>query len=160
MGICTIVYIIVGFIALIFSFIDPMISWIIIFITIIFQLITLWVLKKRFHIQEVPELSEEANIFVNKYAYFYLYPFACNEHSIGSSIVRITSVLIALIGIISKFWIGIIFGIVIYIIMPILEKSFKPTIHLKNEFETEIQKEISSYISRKQFEDLSDNKTT
>lgn len=151
MGIYTILYCIISLVILLFSFINPRISWLIVAITVIFQFITLWAIKKSFHTQEVPELSQEANIFLNKHAHFYLYPFASQQQSFGSSIIRTISVISAIIGCFYKFWWGILFGLIIYLIMPILEVGFKPTLHFFNEIDRDAHNEISIYISKNQF---------
>jgi hypothetical protein len=96
-----------------------------------------------------PELSEHANLMLQKWHQYYLRPFAGADFSSGSSGVGFTAVAVAIIGCFYQFYIGVVFGVMIYLLTFYMARLFNPTNCLTDTMLREAHKEVIEFINRR-----------
>ena len=101
---------------------------------------------------DINGISIEANKLFRKYGHFYNMPSAGRDFSSTASALAIGGVVIALIGLLKRFWWNIPIGILIYILMAYVSKLFNPTCFITSQENKSAHEEIISYITKKQEE--------
>jgi hypothetical protein len=135
------------------SFISRIWAWIILAVPTV-VLVYMWigvVVWKRQHAwKQVESLSEDGNSILQKYGYFYAMPYACQNNSAISSTLLLGGIALAIIGLFMKFWWGILFALVGYLLLGPLAGIFNPTIKFKDTRLRAAHEEIVEYLASKE----------
>jgi len=123
-------------------------SWIILAIPFVYLIYQAFLVKFIYKWRYIPELSAEANRLFQKYGHFYTMPGAGRDFSSASSTAGITAVIIVIIGLFFQFWLGILLGIMSWVISGYLGRFYNPSMFLEtlNYNEQQAHEEIISYI--------------
>ena len=135
-------------ISIIVSFFAPLWSWIILGIPILFLFFIVNTLKRK-EWERIPGLSELANNLFQKHGHYYLMPLASIDYSNAARIFFWVSIVIALIVLFNKFWLGLAFGLLVTHLMPSTSKDLNPTRFFCKPEEMNAHNEIISYLSSK-----------
>ena len=96
----------VSFGAVIFSFFDTRLAWVILFIqAVVYGVLFFGITSKK--AAETDELSPEANGHLRKYTHLYILPSVSRNLSSALSSCVIASILVGIVGAFSGFWIGL-----------------------------------------------------
>lgn len=98
--------------------------------------------------KRIPELSHEANAMFSKYGHFYIYQHGSRDLSVACTVIQLSATVIAISNIFQKFWWGILFGVVAWIVMSFTAKGFNPTNFLTPDEEAAHQ-EVVQYIQKR-----------
>jgi hypothetical protein len=111
--------------AIIIEFFSIPWGWIILFVPSAFLLIVLIAVKQK-KWKFIPELSDMANLELQKYGHYYAMPFAGRDFNDSAYIVLFTGAILAIISAIKGFWWGIGIGIANWILMGLVANEYAP----------------------------------
>lgn len=98
--------------------------------------------------RRIPELSDKANEMFSKYGHFYIYQHGARDYSVACTVIQLSATLIAIANIFQKFWWGILFGVLAWIVMSFTAKGFNPTNFLTPD-EEDAHQEVVQYIQKR-----------
>jgi hypothetical protein len=98
--------------------------------------------------KRIPELSNEANKMFSKYGHFYIYQHGARDFSVACTVIQLSATIIAISNIFQKFWWGILFGIIAWVVMSFIAKGFNPTNFLTPD-EEDAHQEVIQYIQKR-----------
>ena len=99
-----------------------------------------------------PELSELANLMLQKWHQYYLRPFAGADFSSASSTVGFTAVAVAIIGCFYHFYVGVVSGVMIYFLTFYIARFFNPSNCLSEPMLREAHKEVIEFINQRRWD--------
>ncbi len=139
--------------AIITAFFSATWAWALIAPPALFLIFTLRALKKK-RWKHIPELSEPANLMIQKFGHYYLHPRAGGDFSASCSALMITGILIAIIGAIKGFWWGIALAVTNYVVMGPMARAFNPANFLSDPVERLAHNEVISFVLAKQYSEF------
>ena len=151
-----IITIVISIISIVIAFFSPRWGWIVLTLPILISIITLWSFKQRLKGRSyIPEISPVANAVLDKFGYYYSFPFACRDFSASAATLRLSGVGVAIISLFHGFWWGVAAGLGNYFIMGYVAHMFNPTLIENLHISKETHDEIVSFIRRKKEEVVS-----
>ncbi len=96
----------------------------------------------------IPELSDRGNEMFSKYGHFYIYQHGARDLSVACTVIQLSSTIISIANVFQKFWWGILFGVVAWIVMSFTAKGFNPTNFLTPD-EEDAHQEVVQYIQKR-----------
>jgi len=143
--------IILGIVLILISFVKPIWGWIGVALINLYFIYQLWVVKQMGkNLRHISELSPDANYFLKKYCHYFAFPFASRDYTASSATMQFVGTIIAIISLIKKFYWGIVFGILNWLIMGHIACSFSPVALLKKHPQLQdVHDEILNYFAEK-----------
>jgi hypothetical protein len=135
--------------AIITEYFSVLWGWVILAVPSAFLLLTLMGVKQK-KWQYIPELSETANQMLKKFGYYYDMPLAGSDFSASASTLMFTGAAIAIIGVFRGFGWGIGIGVINWLLMSYVSRSFNPTNFLADPLEQRGHEEIIAWITKRQ----------
>jgi len=134
--------------AVITVFFSVLWGWVILAVPSTFLLITLLGVKQK-KWQYIPELSETANLMLQKFGHYYAMPFAGRDFSASASILMFAGAAIAIVSAFKGFWWGIGIGAINWFLMGFIARAFNPTHFLVDPLEQMGHEEIIAWIKER-----------
>jgi hypothetical protein len=145
----SILFILVGLLAIIVSFWSPLWSWLILCVAEAVILFTFMGVKSQ-KWKHIPELSAPANQMLQKYGHFYTMPFAARDFSSSASAYQLASIVLGIICGFKGAWWGVAVAVVNMGLMAYVSRAFNPTVFITDPFERLAHEEVISYVMSRQ----------
>jgi len=100
----------------------------------------------------IPELSDNANVMLQKWHLHYLHPDFCA----ASRAVALTAAVIAIVGFCYGFYVGLAFGVTICLLTFSLVPVFNPNSSMSNPIDRQAHEEVIAFINQKLEDALSE----
>lgn len=142
------IVIFINLVGLVLAFIwHPKWAWLLMAIVDFYIIFTYLIAKVRYKPRYIQELSEPANRLLREFGPYYMMPFASKDFSSTAATNQFAGILLAIVGIFTRYWYGLFFAAANWVIMGIISVSFSPVAHFSKKPELlEINDEIVKYI--------------